>query len=293
MQNFTFIGDIDPYSIDHIDEIHFKYHINTFDYPILHAHEDYWEFTILTEGCIHHILNEKKQTYTQNTLFFTATKDCHCLKKAGAERIRYINIAVKEEYLLKMLNLLSPTFATELLSGERAFPISTDTIYKIEELLYKVNLLKSKQLKARNALLNSAFLLIIQHVFSSQINILDDQIPSNQAWMQTLLQIMQTPEFPSYSVQDLCEKLGYSRMQLNRLFKKHLQTTPHEYLVDYKLRYARSLLRTTDMKILNIAMASGYSTLSQFQLSFKKRFGVAPGQYRKNNKTTAKNAQIE
>ena len=97
---------------------------------------------------------------------------------------------------------------------------------------------------------------------------------------------MQTPDFPSYTVQDLCKKMGYSRMQLNRLFKKYLDKTPHEYLADYRLRYARNLLRTTDMKILDVAMASGYSTLSQFQLSFKKRFGLPPGQYRKKSKNS-------
>ena len=284
MKNLTFIGDIDQYSVDHIDEIHFKYHINTFDFPMLHSHKDYWEFTILTDGKIHNILNEKKETYPQNTLFFACTTDAHCLKKATSEKIRYINIAVKESYLSQLLNLLSPTFMQKLMEGERAFPIPTETIYKIEELLYKANLLKSAQLRTKNDLLNSAFLLIIQHIFSSKINVLDDKLSDKHIWTQKLSKIMQTPDFPSYTVQDLCKKMGYSRMQLNRLFKKYLDKTPHEYLADYRLRYARNLLRTTDMKILDVAMALGYSTLSQFQLSFKKRFGLPPGQYRKKSK---------
>lgn len=284
MKNLTFICDIDQYSVEHIEQIHFKYHINTFDFPIFHSHQDYWEFTILTEGKIHNIINGKKETYQQNTLFYSTTKDSHCLKKATSEKIRYINIAVKESYLMQLLNFISPTFAEKLINGSHSCPISTDIIYRIEELLYKSNLLKSKQLQTRNDLLSSAFLLILQHIFSSQINILDEQLANKYAWTQNLSKIMQNPNFPSYTVQDLCDKLGYSRMQLNRLFKKHLNKTPHEYLSDYKLRYARSLLRSTDIKILDVAMAAGYSTLSQFQLSFKKRFGVPPGQYRKNSK---------
>ncbi len=284
MKNLTFICDIDQYSVDHIDEIHFKYHINTFDFPMSHSHKDYWEFTILTDGKIHNILNGKKETYRENTLFFACTTDVHCLKKATPEKIRYINIAIKESYLSQLLNLLSPSFMQKLIDGERSFPISLDTIYKIEELLYKANLLKSTQLKTKNDLLNSAFLLIIQHIFSSRIDVLEDKLSNKYIWTQNLSKIMQTPNFPSYTVQDLCEKLGYSRMQLYRLFKKYLDKTPHEYLSDYRLRYARNLLHTTDMKILDVAMASGYSTLSQFQLSFKKRFGLSPGQYRKKVK---------
>lgn len=283
MKTLTFTIDIDQYSIEHLDEIHLKYHINTFDFPMLHSHKDYWEFTILTEGSICNFLNGKKETYQENTLFFSTTADTHCLKKSSTEKIRYINIAVKDDYLMNLLNILSPTFAQNLINGPHAFSIPSDTIYKIEELLYKVNLLKTQQLTTRNDLLNAALLLIIQHLFSSKICILDENLSNNNfVWKQNLLDIMQNPNFPSYTVKDLCEKLGYSRMQLNRLFKIHFNKTPHEYLTDYKLRYAKSLLRSTDMKILDIAMTMGYSTLSQFQVNFKKNFGITPGQYRKN-----------
>ena len=33
-----------------IDKISFSYHINTFDFPTIHGHADYWEFTLLTDG---------------------------------------------------------------------------------------------------------------------------------------------------------------------------------------------------------------------------------------------------
>lgn len=60
--------------------------------------------------------------------------------------------------------------------------------------------------------------------------------------------------------------------------------TPHEYLTNYKLHYARNLLRSTDMKIIDIAMNSGYSTISQFQVNFKAKYGVSPSEFRKNGK---------
>ncbi len=286
MEKCTFIEDIDQYSIDHIDEIDLKYHINTFDFPLLHTHADFWEFTILTEGAIQNIRNGKKEVYRENTLFFSTTHDAHCLKKTSStNKLRYINIGVKETYLMKLLDVISPNFSQKLLNGPHSLPIPADTVYKIEELLYKTNLLKTKQLKTRNDLLSSALLLIVQHIFNSSISILDEHVSENFTWTQTLLNIMQNQNFPSYTVNDLCEKLGYSRMQLNRIFKTHFNKTPHEYLTDYKLRYAKSLLRSTDMKILDIAMSTGHSTVSQFQLNFKKHFGMTPGQYRKNSKS--------
>ena len=83
-----------------------------------------------------------------------------------------------------------------------------------------------------------------------------------------------------YTVKDLCEKLNYSRMQLNRLFNMYLNMSPHEYLIDYKLSYAQNLLRNSDLKLVDIAMATGYATLAQFNTNFKKKFGLTPKEYR-------------
>ena len=76
-------------------------------------------------------------------------------------------------------------------------------------------------------------------------------------------------------------------MQLNRLFNLYLSTSPHQYLIDYKLSYAKNLLRNSDLKLVDIAMATGYATLAQFNTNFKKKLGLTSKEYRnlgkKNN----------
>ena len=99
-------------------------------------------------------------------------------------------------------------------------------------------------------------------------------------WLELLKEVMQEPNSQKYTVKDLCEKLNYSRMQLNRLFNLHLNTSPHQYLLDFKLSYAQNLLRNSDMKLADIAVAIGYTTLSQFNSNFKKKFGLTPKEYR-------------
>ena len=60
--------------------------------------------------------------------------------------------------------------------------------------------------------------------------------------------------------------------------------TPNEYLIEWKFRYVRNLLKHTDMKITDICAAVGYANLSQFHTQFKKRFHVTPNDYRKAHK---------
>ena len=203
-------------------------------------------------------------------------------RSEDSERVRYINIMVREQHLLNLLNTISPTFANALLNGKRHFIIPNGLLYSIEELLHKINLLPSLQFRAYyNDLLCSATLLILQHLFTSMIEFQPEVTGEQPEWLITLKSISQNKAFLTYSVQDLCKKLNYSRMQLNRLFKAHLNTTPHDYLIDHKLRYAKNMLRNTKLKLLDIAMTTGYATLSQFNINFKKKFGMTPDEYRK------------
>lgn len=79
---------------------------------------------------------------------------------------------------------------------------------------------------------------------------------------------------------ELCDHVGVSRRQVERLFMKHLNTTPLNYYRDLRLNHARALLRETDMSVTEIAMASGFSSDSVFLKGFRNRFGVTPSKFR-------------
>ena len=53
------------------------------------------------------------------------------------------------------------------------------------------------------------------------------------------------------------------------------------YLCDFRLNIAARLLVTTDDSILSIAESCGFFNLSYFNRTFKKKYGVTPGGYRK------------
>ena len=283
MTVLEFNENLDAYTYKHAEEATYDYHTNTFDFPLVHTHKDYWEFTILTDGKILHTINGKKEIYDENTMFVSSPSDVHCFKKHNCEKVRYMNISVRSSRMDEMSKFLSIDLKT-ILDKKKTYYLPEDLIYHIEEIFYKINLLSIKEIRTRNLLLESAFLQVIQRISLSNINVLGENLNGDFVWMHKLSSLLQRRDFPSYTVKDLCEELGYSRMQLNRIFKSHLNKTPHEYLSDYKLRYARSLLRSTDMKILEVAMTAGYSTLSQFQASFKKKFGITPSQFRKESK---------
>jgi len=74
--------------------------------------------------------------------------------------------------------------------------------------------------------------------------------------------------------------VGLSERQLERLFRRYLDTTPSRYARDHRLARARDLLRQTGMSVIEVAIACGFTTASHFTKSYRERFGKTPGEDR-------------
>ena len=80
---------------------------------------------------------------------------------------------------------------------------------------------------------------------------------------------------------DLAFHVGVSRRQLERLFKKHLQTVPSKYYLELRMERARQLLRQSDRAILQIALTCGFSSASHFSTAYRNHYGLTPREERK------------
>ena len=255
----------------------YTYHFSEIDYPKEHSHADYWEFSIVLEGEANHYINGQREILQKGMLFYQTTKDFHSLRYRGKKNLRFLNIVAKEKPLLDLLNAISPTLAEILLNNRRLYYIPDYIFLNVEEILHKANMLSSQQHETHSHLILSALLLILQFLYAQHIE--TPQI--YEEWEKLLNDAMQTKEFLSYKIPDLCAKLNYSKAQLNRVFQKRYGISPHEFLVNYKFRYAKNLLSHSKMKIIDIATQIGYKNLSQFNVIFKKKFGTTPSEYRK------------
>lgn len=74
-----------------------------------------------------------------------------------------------------------------------------------------------------------------------------------------------------------CAKLaGVSLRQLERLFRTELGIGMHQHYLTLRLGRARQLLRETSLSVLEVAIAAGFSSASQFSRAFKRAFGFTP-----------------
>lgn len=78
---------------------------------------------------------------------------------------------------------------------------------------------------------------------------------------------------PTEDVARLC---GVSRRQLERLFKRHLDTLPSRHYLELRLQRARRLLLQSGQSILQVGLTCGFSSGPHFSNAYKARFGRTP-----------------
>lgn len=84
----------------------------------------------------------------------------------------------------------------------------------------------------------------------------------------------------SLSIAELADRFSCSRRHLNRLFHQHLGFSATALKSEMRLLRAASLLRNPNSKVITVAQQCGFNHLGLFNTSFRRRFGVSPGQWR-------------
>lgn len=102
--------------------------------------------------------------------------------------------------------------------------------------------------------------------------------PSNIKAVREAVRYIQDHYQEDISLSDLAKLSCLSPEYFCRLFKEETKETFGVYLMSYRLKRARELLRTTDMKINAVAASVGYSTAGYFSKIYKKYFGITPEQ---------------
>ena len=90
--------------------------------------------------------------------------------------------------------------------------------------------------------------------------------------IQTMEQNIEEPISPS----TLAREVGMSTRQLERLFRRYLNRSPKRYYMELRLQKARNLLMQTDMSVINVALACGFSSPSHFSKCYRSQYQTTP-----------------
>lgn len=95
------------------------------------------------------------------------------------------------------------------------------------------------------------------------------------------LQKLHTRPAHAWSLEQLAREVGMSRSALAAHFAHFVGIPPIQYLAEWRLQLAASLLRGSKASLAEIADRVGYGSEAALSRAFKRQFGVAPTPYRR------------
>lgn len=98
--------------------------------------------------------------------------------------------------------------------------------------------------------------------------------------LKVALELMHSNIEEPLTIDEIVSHSSLSRRQLERLFCRYVNVTPPRYYLELRLTYARQLLQTTNKSLVDIAVASGFVSISHFRRCFREFFDIPPGRFR-------------
>ena len=127
-----------------------------------------------------------------------------------------------------------------------------------------------------------ALLVELKRVVNSEVSDIASYTRSEQR-VQELITVISSNCEQQWTLVTMAEHCGIRRTQICKIFRKLTGSTPMEFLSRIRVEHAKTLLRRSETKIIDVAFECGYSSSQYFANNFKNATGVTPSVYRKRS----------
>lgn len=128
------------------------------------------------------------------------------------------------------------------------------------------------------------FIEVFGNDLTSQETVEPDLTANAKQRLSDFLKTTQTSELINLSFTELVHVSRCTPRHLSRIFREITGMSFRNKRAELRLAQACDLLALTELKIVDVALESGFQSLSLFNLMFARRFGMSPGRWRKKNR---------
>ena len=122
-------------------------------------------------------------------------------------------------------------------------------------------------------------------VFGENLNSSEsvEKSPDARARLEKFLRQAPASELLELSFSELARLTRCTSRHLSRIFVELTGASYRDKRAELRLILARELLATSNCKIVEVALQSGYRSLSLFNKMFRRHFGISPGRWRQKH----------
>ena len=103
---------------------------------------------------------------------------------------------------------------------------------------------------------------------------------ANEGMIKEAVEYIKTNYWQPLAAEDVAKRFGLSKFHFIRVFKEGTGMTPHRFLIAERVNAGKMLLQTTDLKIFEISIMTGFADEAHFIRTFKSILGTTPKAYR-------------
>ena len=111
--------------------------------------------------------------------------------------------------------------------------------------------------------------------------------PNAQVYIDVALHYIRANYHTALSIKELTEILGVSQPYLFKIFKGAFGKSPKQFLSDYRISQAKTLLAETDLTVAQVAASVGYHDGLSFSQYFRLKESLSPSAYRSRSRLSS------
>lgn len=244
--------------------------ILNYEDPGLHRHE-FIEFFYCIDGQCLHYLDGSTEKISYGDAFLLTPNSEHRFENLGSKFL-HRDIIFKTDYFKSVCDIYSTALYDKLYSGEynKKIALTSQQINRLEALVQCVTLNEGADLNVYTATICT---YIINAILEKNLDIQKNNYP---VWVSRLLSLLSAPENFKTDQQTLISAFSYSQEYICRTFKKLIGKTITDYFNEQKMKYAYSLLHSSNYSIEQICEMINFNNTSYFYRLFKKHFNITP-----------------
>lgn len=254
------------------------FHIWTSPSSDMHAHENYLELFIVTNGKLLHQFGNRSTVMQTGDAFLIFPGQYHQHRQYKHYTSQHINLTCSLPRAAAMFKSLCGTENPEISKQSIHFNDSEFSVVKDIQAL----ILRSQTDHYMNAAVQSLYSFALSFFCLPQTVTESPKVLPK--WLQQFVQKLESIDFSNpIHMTDIYAMSGYSQSALSQQFKKYMGQTLVSYINDLKLNHACNQLKNTSFSMVDIAKSAGFESYPHFSRLFKSKFGLSPLQYRASN----------
>lgn len=121
---------------------------------------------------------------------------------------------------------------------------------------------------------------IKDELLSEQAQLNSEREKSTEDIFNSLVQYLQINYANEINFSQIACDYNFSSSYLTKIFKEHTGISPIKFLIEYRIKIAKALLKDTNLTVKEIAEKTGFIDQFYFSKCFKNYCGVTPTQYK-------------